>query len=68
MSVTSLQQSGLLTIRECAEHARVSVTTMRSVIKSGALAGRQIGRCVRVLREDLEAWERSLPTSQEVAS
>lgn len=61
MSVTSLEESGLLTARQCAKHSSLSVTTIRKVIRAGGLPAKVIGRAVRVRREDLEAWENSLP-------
>lgn len=68
MTVTSLENSGLLTARQCAQHASLSVPTIRKAIRSGALPAKSIGRAVRVRLVDLEAWENALPARIEVAS
>ena len=39
--------------------AAVSAGTLRKEIKKGNLRARRIGRCVRILDEDLAAWLRS---------
>lgn len=68
MTVTSLEDSGLLTARQCAKHASLSITTIRKVIRSGELPAKVVGRAVRVRVADLEAWEDALPTKVEQAS
>lgn len=68
MTVTSLEESGLLTARQCAKHASLSVTYIRTVIRSGELPAKLIGRAVRVKLTDLEAWEESLPNKVSAAS
>jgi excisionase family DNA binding protein len=52
-------------VPEAATQAAVSAGTFRKEIKKGNLRARRIGRCVRILDEDLAAWLRSdgLPTN-----
>jgi excisionase family DNA binding protein len=52
-------------VPEAATQAAVSAGTLRKEIKKGNLRARRIGRCVRILDEDLAAWLRSdgLPTN-----
>ena len=57
MSVARLP--GVLTVPEAAAQAAVSAGTHRKEIKKGNLRARRIGRCVRILDEDLAAWLRS---------
>jgi len=57
MSVARLP--GVLTVPEAAAQAAVSAGTLRKEIKRGNLRARRIGRCVRILDEDLAAWLRS---------
>jgi excisionase family DNA binding protein len=57
MSVARLP--GVLTVPEAATQAAVSAGTLRKEIKKGNLRARRIGRCVRILDEDLAAWLRS---------
>ena len=57
MSVARLP--GVLTVPEAATQAAVSAGTLRKEIKKGNLRARRIGRCIRILDEDLAAWLRS---------
>jgi excisionase family DNA binding protein len=57
MSVARLP--GVLTVPEAATQAAVSAGTLRKEIEKGNLRARRIGRCVRILDEDLAAWLRS---------
>jgi excisionase family DNA binding protein len=57
MSVARLP--GVLTVPEAATQAAVSAGTLLKEIKKGNLRARRIGRCVRILDEDLAAWLRS---------
>jgi len=57
MSVVRLP--GVLTVPEAAAQVAVSAGTLRNEIKKGNLRARRIGRCVRILDEDLAAWLRS---------
>ena len=57
MSVARLP--GVLTVPEAATQAAVSAGTLRKEIKRGNLRARRIGRCIRILDEDLAAWLRS---------
>lgn len=50
---------GVLTVHDAAEICRVSPWIIRKEIKAGRLRARYIGRCVRILDEDLAAWLRS---------
>jgi excisionase family DNA binding protein len=50
---------GVLTVPEAAMQAAVSTGTLRNEIKKGNLRARRIGRCVRILDEDLAAWLRA---------
>jgi len=62
MSVARLP--GVLTVPEAAAQVAVSAGTLRNEIKKGNLRARRIGRCVRILDEDLAAWlraDQSLP-------
>lgn len=56
MSVARLPK--VYTVAEAAEKAHVSVWMIRKEIKEGRLTARYIGRCVRVLDEDLGDWLR----------
>lgn len=56
MTVSTLP--GVLTVREAAEKATVSVWTIRNEIKLGRLTARHIGKCVRILDEELGRWLR----------
>ena len=44
---------------EAAAQVAVSAGTLRNEIKKGNLRARRIGRCVRILDEDLAAWLRA---------
>lgn len=57
MTVTPLP--GVLTVAEAAEKAHVSPNTIRRQIALGNLRARHIGKCVRVLDEDLAEWLRA---------
>lgn len=57
MSVVALP--GVLTVPQAAERCRVSPWMIRKAIREGNLRARYIGRCVRILDEDLAAWLRS---------
>ena len=56
---------GVLTVPEAAELASVSPGTIRNQIRLGNLRARYIGRCVRVLDEDLAAWLRAETSASE---
>lgn len=65
MSVARLP--GVLTVSEAAAQVAVSTGTLRKEIKKGNLRARRIGRCVRVLDEDLAAWlraDQSMPSTE----
>jgi len=65
MSVARLP--GVLTVPEAASQVAVSAGTLRKEIRDGNLRVRRIGRCVRILDEDLAAWLRadgSMPTGE----
>jgi excisionase family DNA binding protein len=65
MSVVRLP--GVLTVPEAAAQVAVSTGTLRKEIKKGNLRARRIGRCVRVLDEDLAAWlrvDQSVPSTE----
>lgn len=51
---------GVKTISEAAIVARVSTDTLRREIKAGRLRARHIGRCLRILDEDLAAYLREV--------
>ena len=53
----------VLTIDEAAESARVSTSTLRRAVKAGHLRVARLGRCVRILDEDLVAYLRSSTTT-----
>lgn len=57
MTVTALP--GVLTIAQAADHVSVSEWTIRKEIRAGRLRARYIGRCLRILDEDLAQWLRS---------
>jgi len=46
------------TVPEAAVETRFSAWTLRQEIKAGRLRARRVGKCVRVLDEDLAAWMR----------
>lgn len=54
MTVTKLP--GVFTIREAAEVAQVSTWTIREEIRKGHLRAREIGRCKRILSDELDRW------------
>jgi excisionase family DNA binding protein len=56
--VTVARVPGVLTVAEAAEKARVSTWTIRREIAEGNLRARRIGRCVRVLEDELSRWLR----------
>lgn len=49
---------GVKTISEAATASRVSERTLRREIKEGRLHARYIGRCLRILDEELARWLR----------
>ncbi len=51
----------VLTIPEVAEALRVSVPTVRRLIKSGDLPARQVGRQWRIAESALDDWLRERP-------
>lgn len=55
-----------LTISQASEHTGLSEWTIRQQIANGALKARRIGRCVRVLDEELARWMRG--ENQEASS
>lgn len=57
MSVAILP--GVFTIPQAAKHVGVTAKTLRKEIKAGHIPVRYIGRCVRILDEDLGAWLRA---------
>jgi excisionase family DNA binding protein len=57
MSASTLP--GFMMVSEAAEVAKVSPWLIRQEIKAGRLRARRIGRCVRILDEDLATWMRS---------
>ena len=46
--------SDLLTVEEVAQYLRVSIYTVREMIKAGKLPGVKIGKAYRVKRADVE--------------
>lgn len=59
MAVTPLPNFFL--IPQAAEHAQVSVYTIRREISEGKLRARQVGHLIRILDEDLARWMRGEP-------
>jgi excisionase family DNA binding protein len=58
----------VLTLEETCEIARIGRSTLYRSLRSGALRARKIGKKTVVLREDLQAWLQSLPTSVPVGA
>ena len=58
-AVSVARLPGVLTVPEAAAYAAVSAGTLRKEIKNGNLRARRIGRCIRILDEDLAAWLRT---------
>jgi excisionase family DNA binding protein len=56
MTVSTLP--GFLLVDGAANVAQVSPWTIRKEIREGRLRARRIGRCVRILDEDLAQWMR----------
>ena len=54
MSVVKLPR--VLTVSEAAEIANVSTWTIRNEIAKGRLRARNIGRCTRILEDELDRW------------
>ena len=50
-------------VPEAAAEANVSPWTIRQEVKRGNLRARRLGRCVRILDEDLAAWMRGADAS-----
>lgn len=67
MTSSSHRDPSLLTARECAKHANVSVPTIRQLIRSGDLPARVLGFSVRVRTKDLDWWKDSLPSKAKEA-
>lgn len=57
MRVRPAAPSPLLTVKRAAAAVGVTEWTVRTAIWEGALPAVQIGRAVRVKREDLERWQ-----------
>ena len=66
MSVTTLPN--FFTVPESARHARVSAWTIRREIDAGRLRARRIGRCVRILDEELARWMREGDEGRDVTA
>ena len=47
---------GVYTVSEAAEKAQVSTWTIREQIRLGLLQARRIGRCLRILADELDRW------------
>ncbi len=58
-AVSVARLPGVFTVPEAAVRAAVSPGTLRKEIREGKLRARRIGRCVRILDEDLAAWLRA---------
>jgi excisionase family DNA binding protein len=54
MSVVKLP--GVFTVTEAAEKANVSTWTIREQIRLSHLRAREIGRCKRILSDELDRW------------
>ncbi len=46
--------SDLLTVKEVAQYLRVSIYTVRAMIKAGKLPGTKLGKAYRIKRADVE--------------
>lgn len=46
------------TVAEAAEKTTFSVSTLRREIRAGRLQVRRVGRCIRILDEELARWLR----------
>jgi excisionase family DNA binding protein len=55
-SVSFGRLSRVYTVAETAELTNLSIWTIRQEIKSGRLRARRIGRCIRVLDDELDRW------------
>jgi excisionase family DNA binding protein len=59
----------LMTIKQSAQMLKVSVGTVRNLLRRGELPALRVGKQIRFVREDLEHWirhrVRELPESDE---
>lgn len=64
----SINQSPvMLTIRQCAALSGVSISTIRKAIDGGDLIAQNVFRCVRIHRDNFEAWTRSRPVVEKAS-
>ncbi|GAB5486834.1 MAG: hypothetical protein Pars2KO_04040 [Parasphingorhabdus sp.] len=54
----------LLTLRQCSEEYGISISSIYREVESGRLKMLKIGRASRIVKDDMEAWMSSLPTSK----
>jgi hypothetical protein len=62
MTMTKLGLPDLLTARQCAKHANMSVPAIKKLIRSGELPVRVSGIAVRVRLKDLQWFEDARPS------
>jgi excisionase family DNA binding protein len=55
-----VNEQDLLTMKQVADRLKVCTRTVRNLVKSGKLLAVRIGRSVRVHRDDLDGFIRSL--------
>jgi excisionase family DNA binding protein len=54
--MTVQKMTDVFTVSEAAEKARVSTWSIRKAIDDGDLRARHIGRCKRILADELDRW------------
>jgi len=61
--VSMLRDDQLMTVREVAEHMRVSTMTVYRLIKAGELSAVRVGKNFRIRESDLQAYLDGCTTS-----
>ena len=61
-----MSENDVMTTEEVSQYLRIDEQTVRDLLRARKLPGRKVGRSLRVLRSELEAWLRqSEPSAAE---
>ena len=61
-----MSENDVMTTEEVSQYLRIDEQTVRDLLRARKLPGRKVGRSWRVLRSELEAWQRqSEPSAAE---